>query len=97
MIDRIKIGKPATYSGQKRITVSYTGITWDKSRELTISKCADETTWSIFEEKRVYVGNGMVCEKSVTCYGRGMQLREAKARAIALMEDYHNRMENQTS
>jgi len=89
MIDQIKMGKPHTYNHRKIILVEYTGATWDKSRTLTIAKHETEKTWSIFEEKRRYTGNGMTCEKSIVYYGRDMDLRTAKQRAIALLEDYH--------
>lgn len=92
MLDQIKTGKAATYSGEKRIEVAYITGAWDKCRTLTIAKRAEESAWRLYEDRREYVGNGMECRHTVTTYGCDLSLKEAKGLAVEILTKYHEQI-----
>lgn len=90
MNSNITIGKPATYSGIKRIEVTYRDSEWYNSRTVTIAKHKDQDNWTAYVETTSYDFSAAYAPATKTreYLARNIPLAQAKKMAIAHLEEY---------
>ena len=90
MNNNITMGKPATYSGTKRIEVKYTASDWYNNRTVTISKGKDQDSWHVYIETISYDFSSPYAPATKTreYLARNIPLAQGKKMAITHLEEY---------